>query len=162
MTELWLALIIFLVWVVGVGFGTANSGNFKCASCRKGFDGQNGNGYQPCSCELSGKQNRLNSIPPGPESGASVEDSKADEFNGLTLEVNPKAESEGVPVNCENCHYCFQRFGVPLEPGTLWPSSASRLIVCPTCGNKRCPKASNHHLACTRSNDTGQPGSIYQ
>jgi hypothetical protein len=35
------------------------------------------------------------------------------------------------------------------------------MILCPTCGNKRCPKASDHELACTNSNATGQPGSIY-
>lgn len=33
--------------------------------------------------------------------------------------------------------------------------------LCPTCGNKRCPKATNHELACTDSNDPGQAGSIY-
>lgn len=36
-----------------------------------------------------------------------------------------------------------------------------RMILCPTCGNKRCPKASDHRLACTGSNNPGQPGSIY-
>lgn len=25
--------------------------NHKCESCRKGFNGQNGNGYMPCSCK---------------------------------------------------------------------------------------------------------------
>lgn len=34
-------------------------------------------------------------------------------------------------------------------------------IVCPGCGNKRCPKAAYHEHACTNSNDTGQPGSDY-
>lgn len=38
---------------------------------------------------------------------------------------------------------------------------ARRFIVCPTCGNKRCPKASHHGNACTGSNDAGQPGSDY-
>lgn len=33
-----------------------------------------------------------------------------------------------------------------------------RLIVCPDCGNKRCPKASDHDLACTGSNEPGQAG----
>jgi len=33
-------------------------------------------------------------------------------------------------------------------------------VVCPTCGNKRCPKASDHELACTGSNEPGQPGSV--
>ena len=23
----------------------------KCESCRRGFDGRNGNGYMPCSCK---------------------------------------------------------------------------------------------------------------
>lgn len=35
------------------------------------------------------------------------------------------------------------------------------MIVCPTCGNKRCPKASDHDLPCTNSNEPGQPGSVY-
>ncbi len=35
------------------------------------------------------------------------------------------------------------------------------MILCPICGNKRCPKASDHDLACTGSNEPGQQGSIY-
>lgn len=34
-------------------------------------------------------------------------------------------------------------------------------IVCPECGNKRCPRATDHHLACTKSNAPGQPGSRF-
>ena len=34
-------------------------------------------------------------------------------------------------------------------------------IVCPTCGNKRCPNATHHTHVCTRSNDSGQNGSFY-
>lgn len=34
-------------------------------------------------------------------------------------------------------------------------------ILCPNCGNKRCPKASDCSLECTNSNEAGQPGSIY-
>lgn len=36
-----------------------------------------------------------------------------------------------------------------------------KMIVCPVCGYKRCPKASDHELACTGSNEPGQPGSVY-
>jgi len=36
-----------------------------------------------------------------------------------------------------------------------------RMIVCPTCGNKRCPKAASHENACTGSNEVGQPGSSW-
>ena len=36
-----------------------------------------------------------------------------------------------------------------------------RFIVCPDCGNKRCPRASFHEYNCTNSNEPGQPGSDY-
>ncbi|MDD5374432.1 hypothetical protein [Acidithiobacillus sp.] len=36
-----------------------------------------------------------------------------------------------------------------------------RFIVCRTCGNKRCPKASAHWQECTDSNEVGQVGSFY-
>lgn len=39
---------------------------------------------------------------------------------------------------------------------------AFQMAVCPDCGNKRCPKASNHLLECSGSNEPGQEGSIYQ
>ncbi len=32
------------------------------------------------------------------------------------------------------------------------------MVVCHTCGNKRCPKADNHAFKCTGSNDVGQVG----
>ena len=34
----------------------------------------------------------------------------------------------------------------------------TRMILCPTCGNKRCPHANNSAFACTGSNDPGQIG----
>ncbi|MDM3328703.1 hypothetical protein OGX69_12765 [Citrobacter sp. Cb130] len=36
-----------------------------------------------------------------------------------------------------------------------------RFVVCPECGNKRCPRASDHNNACTGSNDPGQVSSAY-
>lgn len=36
-----------------------------------------------------------------------------------------------------------------------------KMHLCPICGNKRCPHASDHRLACTGSNEPGQDGSIY-
>lgn len=41
-------------------------------------------------------------------------------------------------------------------------SYMSRMFVCVTCGNKRCPHATDHRLACTGSNEPNQPGSDYQ
>ena len=37
-----------------------------------------------------------------------------------------------------------------------------RFVVCPECGNKRCPHANDHRNACTGSNEPGQEGSAYQ
>jgi hypothetical protein len=56
------------------------------------------------------------------------------------------------PVNRYCCHACFKASG-----GVM----LDRMILCSECGNKRCPKASDHRLDCTSSNDPGQPGSIY-
>ncbi len=50
------------------------------------------------------------------------------------------------------CHAC--------APDNVWPFRL-KMIVCPDCGNKRCPKASDHALACTNSNAPGQPGRVY-
>jgi hypothetical protein len=45
--------------------------------------------------------------------------------------------------------------------GVLWNPIGMPFMVCKTCGCKRCPKATDCSLACTGSNDPGQPGSIY-
>ena len=43
-----------------------------------------------------------------------------------------------------------------------WPLTMSTFIVCPNCGNKRCPKATDPTLECTDSNEPGQKGSRYE
>ncbi|ENJ4023039.1 hypothetical protein AB1D33_002210 [Enterobacter hormaechei] len=48
------------------------------------------------------------------------------------------------------CHTC--------RPVTI---SDMRFVVCPDCGNKRCPHANYHRNACTGSNEPGQEGSAY-
>jgi len=37
----------------------------------------------------------------------------------------------------------------------------SRMVLCPTCGNKRCPRANDHRHDCSGSNEPGQSGSAY-
>ena len=69
--------------------------------------------------------------------------------------------------NCDQCHRCIDEFklGETLKTphGDLHvPLSSMRMILCPQCGNKRCPKASDHRLLCTGSNEQGQPGSRYK
>ncbi len=51
------------------------------------------------------------------------------------------------------CHKCFN------ESKTSF--MFRRMILCSICGNKRCPKATDHNLECTGSNDEGQLGSVY-
>lgn len=36
-----------------------------------------------------------------------------------------------------------------------------RMVLCPACGNKRCPHGNDHRNACTGSNERGQAGSAY-
>jgi len=62
--------------------------------------------------------------------------------------VEPVREHAAIP----DCHRCRHESAQPV----------THMITCPTCGNKRCPKASDHRLACTGSNAPGQTGSVYQ
>ena len=50
--------------------------------------------------------------------------------------------------HCYNCASVYKRM--------------STFIVCPKCGNKRCPHATDHNLECTNSNEPGQKGSRYE
>lgn len=55
--------------------------------------------------------------------------------------------------------WCYNCLKDMKEDG--WPIPLTRMILCPDCGNKRCPKATDHNNACTNSNEPGQPGSRY-
>ena len=57
---------------------------------------------------------------------------------------------------------CYRCMGLKYDENTGWPLTMSTFIVCPDCGNKRCPKSTDHTLACTNSNEPGQPGSRYE
>lgn len=48
------------------------------------------------------------------------------------------------------------------RPMTIDDPGSMRMALCPTCGNKRCPRAHNHALACTNSNEPGQAGSSWE
>lgn len=56
------------------------------------------------------------------------------------------------------CHQCLidrdeKTDGIPL--------GLTMMIVCPICGNKRCPHATDHRHDCSGSNEPGQDGSIF-
>lgn len=64
--------------------------------------------------------------------------------------------------NCKNCHKCIDEFDVRDQTNYNFRINATRMILCPICGCKRCPKASDHELECTNSNEPGQEGSVYR
>ena len=57
--------------------------------------------------------------------------------------------------------YCYNCNKDRLDESGNFSYVMTRMIVCPECGNKRCPHSTDHNLACTGSNDPGQPGSRY-
>lgn len=59
------------------------------------------------------------------------------------------------------CWTCINKRAETITDSYRRLTFLSRFIVCPDCGNKRCPKGTNHELACTGSNDAEQPGSRY-
>ncbi|WP_343516982.1 hypothetical protein QPT40_13235 [Citrobacter freundii] len=57
--------------------------------------------------------------------------------------------------NAETSTKCWCRTCRPVTMNDM------RFVVCPDCGNKRCPHANDHRNACTGSNEPGQIGSAY-
>lgn len=57
--------------------------------------------------------------------------------------------------------YCYNCNKDRLDESGRIPYVMTRMILCPDCGNKRCPRSTDHNLACTNSNEPGQPGSRY-
>ena len=84
---------------------------------------------------------------------------KYDDFSNSWDKIFGKKKTED-QVEKPDC-YCYNCNKDYVEPGQSFPYVSTRMIVCPTCGNKRCPKATDHSFACTGSNEPGQSGSRY-
>ncbi|WP_240993776.1 DUF551 domain-containing protein [Salmonella enterica] len=68
----------------------------------------------------------------------------------------PECECSGCKSTARICaELCWCRTCRPVVMGDM------RFVVCPDCGNKRCPHANDHRNACTGSNEPGQIGSAY-
>lgn len=70
--------------------------------------------------------------------------------------VPPAGAREGC---CHRCNDVLDVIDPPAMP--LFGRSMSAMMLCPGCGNKRCPKATDHRMPCTGSNEPGQDGSCY-
>jgi hypothetical protein len=69
--------------------------------------------------------------------------------------------SLGLDPNACGCRRCVKERDEK-GPDGVFPLSSSMMILCPICGNKRCPHATDHNLLCTNSNEPGQDGSVYE
>ena len=69
---------------------------------------------------------------------------------------NAKTSTNQVSLNCNVTIDCWCRTCRPVTMNDM------RFVVCPECGNKRCPRANDHRNDCTGSNEPGQIGSAYQ
>ena len=79
---------------------------------------------------------------------ASIRERGGDEL--LNLTVQPRC----------TCRRCIKDHDLR-DTSLFLPLSSTRMILCTECGNKRCPHASDHPNACTRSNEPGQAGSLF-
>ncbi|WP_417659979.1 dATP/dGTP diphosphohydrolase domain-containing protein [Pseudidiomarina sp.] len=77
---------------------------------------------------------------------------------GVDVAFETEKHMNFTPEQCE-CHRCIEEKGLKVGP---LPLSSVKMILCPTCGNKRCPKANDHRNECSGSNEPGQPGSAYK
>lgn len=62
------------------------------------------------------------------------------------------------------CYECIKEEMVHVDNALSFqgiPMYMTKMILCPICGNKRCPHATDHNLECTNSNEPGQKGSRY-
>ena len=72
------------------------------------------------------------------------------------------------PGNACSCHRCADALDHVTDPITSkaddWFGKVAfrGMVVCSTCGNKRCPHATDHRLECSGSNEPGQPGSVHK
>lgn len=65
------------------------------------------------------------------------------------------------PVETDLC-YCRRCINERGDTEMGIPLTSCRMILCPVCGNKRCPHANDHRNDCTHSNEQGQAGSAYE
>lgn len=91
---------------------------------------------------------------PRQEDGPDEEGRVLDGVSAELLAVLDRALSGSTepPIHPMCCWKCFTDSGTTRSPF---------MMLCGTCGNKRCPRASDHSLDCSGSNESGQPGSVY-
>lgn len=73
----------------------------------------------------------------------------------------PACRGIGIVQVADSCGCITCLDAKPRPAGQLGANSRQRMVLCPTCGNKRCPKSKWHGFSCSGSNNPGQHGSAY-
>lgn len=79
------------------------------------------------------------------------------EEHNVPMNIRIEHGERNSPLSACECYSCLNKPELGMANPTF-----SRMVVCPKCGNKRCPKATHHDNACTGSNASGQKGSRYE
>ncbi len=84
-----------------------------------------------------------------------VDEKSLTSINPAPALVSLQKKAESIIGNYPGIPDCWCRTCRPVVLNDM------RFVVCPDCGNKRCPRANDHRNACTGSNEPGQEGSAY-
>lgn len=93
-----------------------------------------------------------NGIDPHPKLTSLIETFVREVRADIDLEYSLADGKSKPSSSCYGCSVCNAKENTRLN---------RMMVLCPSCGNKRCPRASDHRFACTGSNDPGQDGSFY-
>ncbi|WP_186083633.1 hypothetical protein [Burkholderia gladioli] len=115
------------------------------------YDANQPNPFPPCACGLPSHLLAR---------GKGFCSDEHEQRDAAGLSVRPPASVPPAADAC-GCRACLAGKTVDSGMGFEIPVAHARMIVCATCGNKRCPHANDHRHACTGSNEPGQPGSAY-
>ncbi len=149
-------IVVFFIVSVFLGFSLGRWYCHRLAVTQGGFSF----GKYDYVCIASPRDNPANGLPealwgPGDQdNGAFAKDTlgkikflKPGQIRDLTTKDQPRRAlfGTGADYDCAQC--CKDANDIQ-----------SRMILCPECGNKRCPKAQNHRYSCTASNVPEQIG----
>lgn len=123
-----------------------------------GWEGEFNRGWNPCRAAMLQELKKsagTEAICRSNENVQAVEVQSLTSINPAPDLVSLQKKAESIIGNYPGIPDCWCRTCRPVVLNDM------RFVVCPDCGNKRCPRANDHRNACTGSNEPGQEGSAY-
>ena len=123
-----------------------------------GWEGEFNRGWNPCRAAMLQELKKsagTEAICRSNENVQAVEVQSLTSINPAPDLVSLQKKAESIIGNYPGLPDCWCRTCRPVVLNDM------RFVVCPDCGNKRCPRANDHRNACTGSNEPGQEGSAY-